>query len=56
MVVIALQQQNALNASEGLPGDSVVKNPPASAGAWGSIPRWGRSPGEGMATHSSIPA
>ena len=54
MVVIALQQQNALNASEGLPGDSVVKNPPASAGAWGSIPRWGRSPGEGMATHSSI--
>ena len=54
MVVIALQQRNALNASEGLPGDSVVKNPPASAGAWGSIPRWGRSPGEGMATHSSI--
>ena len=43
MVVIALQQQNALNASEGLPGDSVVKNPPASAGASGSIPGLGRS-------------
>ena len=25
------------------------KNPPAKAGDWGSIPRWGRSPGEGNA-------
>ena len=35
----------------------VVKNPPANAGDIrdvSSIPRWGRSPGEGMATHSSI--
>ena len=32
----------------------MVKNPPASAGAWGSVPGWGRSPGEGMATHFSI--
>ena len=35
----------------------VVKNLPASAGALrdaGSIPRWGRSLEEGMATHSSI--
>ena len=34
----------------GFPGDSVVKNPPASAGDIGdagSIPGWGRSPGEG---------
>ena len=53
MVVTALRQWNVLNASE-VPGDSVVKNPSASAGAWRSIPGWGRSPGERMATHSSI--
>ena len=29
------------------PGGSVVKNPPANAGDAGSIPGWGRSPGEG---------
>ena len=28
------------------PGGSTVKNPPANAGARGSIPGWGRSPGE----------
>ena len=38
----------------GFPGCSVVKNPPASAGDAGSIPAWGRSPEEEMATHSSI--
>ena len=41
----------------GFPGGSVVKNPPANAGDTGdvdSIPEWGRSPGEEMATHSSI--
>ena len=35
----------------------MVKNPPANAGDirdGGSIPGWGRSPGGGMATHSSI--
>ena len=35
----------------------VVKNPPANAGYIrdkGSIPKSGRAPGEGMATHSSI--
>ena len=35
----------------------VVSNPPTNAGdarATGSIPGSGRSPGEGMATHSSI--
>ena len=30
----------------GLPGDSVVKNPPANAGALGLTPALGRSPGE----------
>ena len=35
----------------------VMKNPPANAGDVrdiSSIPGWGRSPGGGMATHSSI--
>ena len=36
------------------PGGSVVKNPPANAGDLGLIPELGRSPGEEMATHSSI--
>ena len=31
----------------GFPGGSVVQNPPANAGDTSSIPRWGRSPGEG---------
>ena len=31
----------------GFPDGSVVKNPPANAGDTGSIPGWGRSPGEG---------
>ena len=30
-----------------LPGGSMVKNPPVTAGATGSIPGSGRSPGEG---------
>ena len=38
------------------PGGSVVKNPHANAGDSGSIPGLGRSPGEGMGTHSSIVA
>ena len=38
----------------GLPGDSVVKNLPASAGDVGSIPGLGRSPGEGNGNHSRI--
>ena len=35
----------------------VVNNPPANVGDvrdMGSIPRWGRSPGEGNGTHFSI--
>ena len=31
----------------GFTGGSVVKNLPANAGDAGSIPGWGRSPGEG---------
>ena len=38
----------------GLPGGSVVKNSPTSAGDVGSIPGLGRFPGQEMATHSSI--
>ena len=37
------------NKISGLPGGSVVKNPPANAGDPGSIPALGRSPGEGNA-------
>ena len=32
----------------------VVKKPPTKAGDMGLIPGWGRSPGEGMTTHSSM--
>ena len=38
----------------GIPGSSVVKNPPANAGNMGSIFGSGRPPEKGMATHSSI--
>ena len=38
----------------GFPGGTVVKNSPANARDIGSIPGWGRSPEEEMATHSSI--
>ena len=31
----------------GFPGGSVVKNPLASAGDMGAVPRWGRSPRAG---------
>ena len=33
--------------SQGFPGSSMVKNPPANAGDTGSIPGLGRSPGGG---------
>ena len=32
---------------DSFPGGSVVKNLPVNAGDVGSIPGWGRSPGEG---------
>ena len=38
----------------GLPGGSVVKDPPASAGETGFISGSGKSPGERNATHASI--
>ena len=41
----------------GFPGGVVVKNPlgnAGDAGDMGLIPGWGRSPGEGKATHSGI--
>ena len=38
---------NAALCTWGLPGGSVVKNPPVNAGDAGSIPGSGRSPGEG---------
>ena len=38
------------------PGGSALKKLPANAGDAGSIPESGRSPGDEMATHSSIPA
>ena len=40
----------------GFPGDSAVKNPPASATDVGSTPGLGRSSENEMATHSSITA
>ena len=39
---------------KGFPGGSAGKNPSANAGDMGSILDPGRSPGEEMATHSSI--
>ena len=38
----------------GFPGSSAGKESPCNAGDLGLIPVLGRSPGEGMATHSSI--
>ena len=39
---------------QGFPGDSAANNPPANTGDVGSIPGWGGSPENGMATHSSV--
>ena len=52
--LLPLLIRNVIFIFEGFPGGSVVKNPPANAGELGLIPESGRSPGEGMATHSSI--
>ena len=38
----------------GIPGGSVVNNPPVNAGDTGSVPGLERSPGEGAATHPRI--
>ena len=42
-----------MGQSPGFPGDSVVKNLPASAGCAGLIPGLGRAPEEEMTTNSS---
>ena len=54
---IAHVRGRKVSISGGFPGGSVVKNPPPKAGNErdeSSIPGLGRSPGGGMATHSSI--
>ena len=38
---------SSINKFEGCPGGSVVKTLPANVGDLGSVPGWGRSPGEG---------
>ena len=51
VLVSAVQQSDTYM---GFPGGSAVKSPSANAGDAGSIPGWGRSPGEGKwQTHSS---
>ena len=42
------------SAIRDFPGGAKVMNPPPNAGAAPSVPRLGRSPGEGDAIHSSI--
>ena len=39
---------------KGFPDGSVVKNSPTNTGEVGSVPGSGRSPGEDIASHSSI--
>ena len=43
-----------LSITPGFPGGSEVKVSALNVGDLGSIPGSGRTPGEGMATHSSI--
>ena len=43
-----------LRSLVGFPDGAVIKNLPASAGGSGLIPDLGRSPGEEMATRSSV--
>ena len=46
-ILYQLSYQDTIPDKRGFPGDSVVKNLPANAGDTGSIPGWGRFPGEG---------
>ena len=50
------QISNKHNEKNGLPGGSVLKNPPANTGDAGSVPSLGREDplGKEMATHSSM--
>ena len=41
------RKQEAVTCATGLPDGSAVKKLPAIAGSLGSIPGWGRPPGEG---------
>ena len=43
-----------MNENQGFPGGLDGKESTHNTGDPGSIPGWGRSPGEGMAAHSSI--
>ena len=43
-----------ITPSQGFPGGSVVKNPPANAGDVGWIPGLGRSPGRGNGNPTSV--
>ena len=45
---------NPLSSFRGFPGDSNYKDFAYNAGDLGSVPGLGRSPGERMASHSSI--
>ena len=47
-------QANQDGSSQGFPGDSVVKKPPANAGDTGLIPGLGRYLEKEMTTYSSI--
>ena len=51
-----IQTSNKIASSSirGFPDGSVVKNLPSSEGEMGLIPGWGRSPGGGHGSHSSI--
>ena len=42
-----LTQHRLPEHTMGFPGESAIENPPANAGDRGSIPGWGKSPGEG---------
>ena len=46
-VICLLQITRVVIPTLGFPGGSAVKNPPANAGDVGSVPEWGRCPGEG---------
>ena len=56
VLAFAFRSWWSLYIMEGFPGSSDGKEPACNAGDAGSIPGSGRSPEEGMATHSSIPA
>ena len=55
-LVSHLQRPSHIKSERGFPSGTVVKNPPATAGDVGLIPRLGRFLEKEIATHSSIPA